>query len=49
MKGAKDEESSPYIKDFAFYKSRFNTKHKEIKASLREFGTIVEQFQNKYS
>lgn len=48
MSNGNDEESSPYIKnDFTFYKSKFNTKHKEIKQSLHKFGAIVEQFQNK--
>ena len=50
--GADDEEAfhkassdSPYIKDFAFYKTRFGEKHKEIKLMLREFACIVERFQ----
>ena len=36
--------NEPYIKDFAFYKTRFAAKHKEIKTKLREYGAIVERF-----
>ena len=39
-----DNEEQPFIKDFAFYKTRFTTKHKEIKKALRDFGVIVERF-----
>jgi hypothetical protein len=38
--------NEPFIKDFAFYKTRFTNKHKEIKTKLREFGAIVERFEN---
>ena len=40
-----DGSNEPYIKDFAFYKNRFAAKHKEIKAKLREYGAIVERFE----
>lgn len=36
--------NEPYIKDFAFYKSRFAGKHKEIKMKLRDYALIVERF-----
>ena len=37
-------EDEPFIKDFAFYKTRFTNRHKEIKRKLREFGVIVDRF-----
>ena len=37
--------NEPYIKDFAFYKSRFAIRHKEIKTKLRDYGAIVERFE----
>jgi hypothetical protein len=41
----KDKSFDPFIKDFAFYKARFGMKHKEIKALLREFASLVERFE----
>lgn len=41
---ASTREEQPFIKDFAFYKSRFATAHKQIKAKLRDFAVIVERF-----
>ncbi len=38
--------NEPFIKDFAFYKTRFMSKHKEIKTRLRDFGVIVERFES---
>ncbi len=43
---AKIKEEQPFIKDFAFYKNRFATAHKQIKVKLRDFGVIVERFQD---
>ena len=34
-----------FIKDFVFYKSRFQKKQKESKASVKEFGSKVEKLQ----
>jgi hypothetical protein len=34
-----------FIKDFVFYKSRFQKKQKENKASVKEFGSKVEKLQ----
>ena len=42
----KQRSFDPFIKDFAFYKARFSTKHKEIKNKLRDFGTLVERFDS---
>ena len=43
------DHEQPYIRDFAFYKSRFTTKHKDIKNKLREFGVIVDKFADSQS
>ncbi|CDW84213.1 UNKNOWN [Stylonychia lemnae] len=42
----KTHSNEPYIKDFAFYKTRFANKHKEIKHKLRDYALIVERFQD---
>jgi len=35
-------DSAPYIKDFTFYKARYQAKHKEIKGRLKEFAGTVQ-------
>mmetsp|Transcript_27646 Transcript_27646/g.20764 ORF Transcript_27646/g.20764 Transcript_27646/m.20764 type:complete len:132 (-) Transcript_27646:443-838(-) len=42
---SESKSSKPFIKDFEFYKGRFQSKHKEIKVKLREFGSMVERFE----
>ena len=32
-------------KDFGHYKLRFTNKHKDIKNKLRDFGSMVERFE----
>jgi hypothetical protein len=43
---SRQNSSDPFIKDFAFYKARFTSKHKEIKSKLRDFGAMVDRFES---
>ena len=45
------QNNKPFMNDFAFYKSRFISKQKEIKQKLKEFSTMVDRFEqsNAYS
>jgi len=46
MSSKRPPSNEPFIKDFAFYKTRFTNKHKEIKVKLRDFGVIVDRFES---
>ena len=39
---SQDEEETPYIKDFTFYKSRFSQRHKAIQLKLKDFSKLLE-------